>query len=177
MGGSGSGRSQGKYAVEDCFDLSISELARRGFHTEPDWRRFKHWPAGWDEPPFILFYWFDEADNGMRLLLDEPHQYIKLNCTYPHLGGQRWWFNCPSCDRRCSKLYLPPRDRIFLCRICHDLTYRSCQQSHSADIAFALIAAQNGCSIKDARRAVAKRLEGENKIDLLIKKLNNAKRK
>jgi len=64
---------------------------------------------------------------------------IRLQTTRPHLGGVRWWFTCPlisngvACERRMAKLYLPPRDRLFGCRTCHDLTYRSCQQAHQTE--------------------------------------------
>ncbi len=51
----------------------------------------------------------------------------------------RWWFACPlvvngrACGRRVRMLYLPPNGRYFGCRGCHDLTYRSCQESHQYD--------------------------------------------
>src|SRR5262249_5496514 len=57
--------------------------------------------------------------------------------TRPHLGGLRWWFVCPlivrgrECWRRCGKLYL--HGRYFGCRLCQDLTYRSCQEAHQEE--------------------------------------------
>lgn len=41
--------------------------------------------------------------------------------------GMRAWFCCPSCKKRCSRLYM--RSGVFGCRVCHDLTYTSCQIS------------------------------------------------
>ncbi len=41
--------------------------------------------------------------------------------------GKRWCFICPACRRRARKLYLAPASRFFRCRVCSDLTYRSCQ--------------------------------------------------
>lgn len=48
---------------------------------------------------------------------------IHLTSTKPHLGGKRWWFTCPDCNRRCGVLYL--EWGTFACRLCHDLTYES----------------------------------------------------
>ncbi len=70
---------------------------------------------------------------------------VRLTTTYPHLGGERWWFTCPlivngvACNRRVSKLFLPPGARYFGCRKCHGLTYRSCQEAHQAERLFARI--------------------------------------
>jgi hypothetical protein len=41
--------------------------------------------------------------------------------------GERLWFACPRCHKLAGKLYLPPGANAFLCRTCHDLTYRSRQ--------------------------------------------------
>ncbi|WP_145244120.1 hypothetical protein [Urbifossiella limnaea] len=60
---------------------------------------------------------------------------VSLVTTACHLGGRRWWFQCPlvrggtPCRRRVRKLFLV--GRYFGCRGCHDLTYRSRQQSDS----------------------------------------------
>jgi hypothetical protein len=62
---------------------------------------------------------------------------VRLTTTPLAWGGRRWWFLCPlsvngrSCGRRAGNLYSPPGARYFGCRRCHDLTYRSCQASHT----------------------------------------------
>ena len=56
---------------------------------------------------------------------------IRLRATRPHYGGRRWWFECPACGRRCFKMCLPPGARVFACRGCYDLTYRSAQEADS----------------------------------------------
>jgi hypothetical protein len=43
-----------------------------------------------------------------------------------YLGGYRWFFLCPKCKKRSSKLFLPPlwaknRERLYACKICHRL--------------------------------------------------------
>jgi len=45
------------------------------------------------------------------------------------LGGHRWFFKCPKCSSRVSKLFLPPNgstpDKRYLCKACHNLKNRS----------------------------------------------------
>lgn len=67
---------------------------------------------------------------------------VRMVTTPAAFGGVRWWFTCPlarggvACGRRTGKLYLPPHARLFGCRTCHELTYRSAQQSHKAERLF-----------------------------------------
>jgi hypothetical protein len=56
-----------------------------------------------------------------------------VTTTRPTFGGRRFWFRCPiardgvHCRRRTGCLYLPPRQSVFGCRLCHGLTYQSSQ--------------------------------------------------
>lgn len=52
-----------------------------------------------------------------------------LQATTPHFTGQRWWFSCPRCGRRCRILYRMPYAARFACRLCLGLRYRSQQRS------------------------------------------------
>lgn len=67
---------------------------------------------------------------------------LRLVVTRPPLGGTRWWWCCPlavdgrPCGRRVQKLYLPPSARVFGCRSCHRLTYRSSQEHDKGVDAF-----------------------------------------
>lgn len=55
----------------------------------------------------------------------EPvEQLIRLDITTPRYGGERRWWLCPRCGRRCAVLYGGPR---FWCRLCHNLTYKTAQ--------------------------------------------------
>lgn len=48
-----------------------------------------------------------------------------------HAGGVRRFFACPACERYCRQLYAPLRGDPFLCRLCHALTYASCQATRA----------------------------------------------
>src|SRR5262249_906322 len=75
---------------------------------------------------------------------------VRLSATQPPLGGLRWWFLCPltvsgrPCNRRVAVLHLPPDGRYFACRHCHQLTYRSCQESHKYDNHYRWLAPEMG---------------------------------
>ncbi len=53
-------------------------------------------------------------------------QTIAVLTTRPHFGGLRYWFKC-GCGRRVGRLYLPQEQRVFKCRHCFRITYRSAQ--------------------------------------------------
>lgn len=46
-------------------------------------------------------------------------------------GGWRWWWECPTCKRRCAVIY-PLGDRKPGCRICMGLVYRTQAQTRQA---------------------------------------------
>jgi hypothetical protein len=54
---------------------------------------------------------------------------VALVETYPFNQVARWWFQCPTCQRRCRCLYKPPASRRFACRKCHDLSYNAQQEA------------------------------------------------
>ena len=77
----------------------------------------------WDLKASHLTLHYSSARTG------EPvHDRIRLAVTVPTGGGIRWWFQC-SCGRRCAKLYLPPGETGFRCRLCHRLTYATQRMS------------------------------------------------
>jgi hypothetical protein len=49
---------------------------------------------------------------------------VRWEVTTPRYGGWRYWWLCPKCGRRCATLY---GGRLFLCRVCHGLTYETAQ--------------------------------------------------
>jgi len=57
-------------------------------------------------------------------------QVVQLLPWVPRFGGRGWWMLCPSCSRRCRKLFRPPRaddgqNVEFRCRHCWHLVYAS----------------------------------------------------
>ena len=59
---------------------------------------------------------------------DQTFEYTSINNYY---GGYRWFFLCPRCKARSSKLFLPPSDRLdaeqrYLCKNCHKLVNECC---------------------------------------------------
>ena len=71
---------------------------------------------------FSATYEIDHENSCVRLT-GRVEATIALTTTVLHSGGLRWWFVCPRCDRRAAKLYLPPGEQQFGCRMCYDLVY------------------------------------------------------
>jgi hypothetical protein len=88
---------------------------------------------------------------------------IPLTYMTQNYGGFRWWFLCPIsnegvlCNRRTSRLYLPPCEKYFGCRKCHDLTYMSCQESHKNTI-FAQLAKESGMTKREVITSIRESL-------------------
>lgn len=53
---------------------------------------------------------------------EEKNYTVPLERTSCHYGGCRVWFLCPCCHKRVAKIY---GGKIFACRHCHDLAYKS----------------------------------------------------
>jgi hypothetical protein len=145
MGGFGSGRwgwHSKKTTVEDCKTLDLHQLAREGSFVAGRIASLR-WLRGEQETGsigyavrsrgdgllLVLSYHWSRADGeGQSIELSIP-----LETTRPRFGGLRWWGRCPlavsgvACRRRVAKLYLPPGERYFGCRVCHGLTYHSAQ--------------------------------------------------
>jgi hypothetical protein len=77
---------------------------------------------------YVLALSYIAGPAGKPALVKEA---ITLMPTQPYFGGRRWWFQCSGCKARVRKLFLPPHASRFRCRWCHQLSYRSCQESHT----------------------------------------------
>jgi len=137
--GSGSGlRAKRKIQVEECRVMSIPQLVKRYLLDDLPCSASVVWP----DTSFSVHYRMKSLDEdtliaGLRYEIwmgqsvEKQDYIIRLRATRPNYGGRRWWFECPACGRRCFKMYLPPGARIFACRGCYDLTYRSAQEANS----------------------------------------------
>jgi hypothetical protein len=169
MGGLGSGnryqwrRLSKKTTVEECLSLDARRWQREGIlaagvRSTRTWR-WTYRAGG----AFAVSYEVDTQDPARPVVRlsyswawvstkeQESASYpVELTTTKPPHSGVRWWFLCPlvlrgvPCGRRVGKLYLPPLDRYFGCRRCHDLTYRSCQTSSKPSALFRRLAAEAG---------------------------------
>src|SRR5919112_1758092 len=159
MGGYGSGRwnqHTKKRTVEDCWVLDLADILLG--NPDPDL------PCGvlqvirinGNEFPMPIHYVFVEEEGpyldityprGTRYAQEQVKERLTLS-TRPNYGGARGYFSCPytnegeSCGNRVRMLYLPPEERHFGCRECHELTYESSQQSHKYDSLYALFAGE-----------------------------------
>ncbi len=177
MGGPGSGnrfyRHGKKDVVEDCLALDANVWRREGA-LRAGVRAFG--TCNWSYPGgggFTVNFRVDTLDPSrpaMRLSYswvwkatkrqDSADYLVRLTTTRPRFGGLRWWFVCPlvangvPCGRRAGKLYLPPGGRYFGCRLCHGLTYTSCQESHKYDAAFRRLARDTGFDFETVKRVM-----------------------
>ncbi len=169
MGGFGSGlhshSGRTKSTVEQSLTLSISDWTREGLLQKG---ARKQGAQRWTDRKGDLFT-VDldvdarDADQATVTLsysyiivssdVEQSEEYqVDLTTTRPNFGGLRWWFICPlsehnfPCQRRVTKLHLPPSARYFGCRHCHNLTYRSCRESRKYDAAFKELACLFGQS-------------------------------
>jgi hypothetical protein len=163
MGGYGSGRPKQKVVVEDCHALDLGVLERDGAFAP--WRSGRYrWLVGERETGSIGYRIEQRQGDRQWLVLDyawgEAKEHVvipvALETTSPHFGGIRWWGRCPlivngvACNRRVRKLYL--RGRYFGCRRCHNLTYKSCQESHQLDWLYASLAGKLGVPMREVKR-------------------------
>lgn len=147
MGGLGSGsyhRFDSRDCVEDCLGLDVRSWRRDGWlesgtsFTTTWWRRNREessigvrvlGDAGAERARAVELS-YSRGPEGRK---EDVSYAVPLSWTPCNFGGWRPWFVCPgvvegvSCGRRVAKLYL--KGRYFLCRHCHDLTYKSRQET------------------------------------------------
>jgi hypothetical protein len=153
VGSLGSGqRWSKKDVVEDRYSIDTARLKQWNLLVPGitdragsfEWRR-----GGENKPSSSVSYFISVGPTvgTLRLMYSTKSENTSLDYTIPlvttpcHMGGVRWWFICPlsrngsACARRVRKLYLS--GRYFGCRRCHNLTYRSNQESDSRVYALA----------------------------------------
>lgn len=131
MGGVGSGRYcrwSDTTTVEEVKRVDIRFMRRRGL-LRPNSFGTLSWTRGGEQCGFISYEAYHD-----HLILDyrfrcgggewEPvRQAVYFDRTPCRYGGDRLWFICPSCRRRCEVLCLA--DKWPACRKCYRLPYQS----------------------------------------------------
>lgn len=129
MGGWGSGRWQrnGKSTAEGALPLDIRKLKQAKVLTPG--RTFSwQWSTGGNVHASIGAVAYQD-----HLMLRYSHRgesveqkvsYTWTSCNY---GGERIWFSCPFCGRRCAVIY--GAGKYFACRSCYPLVYKTCNES------------------------------------------------
>lgn len=136
MGGFGSGRHGGGRCTDDLRPLDVRKINRTGLLTPGRWFNWQ-WTCN-DEVTATISV---RVETG-RVVLDyrsqthhhnggqwEPMNYaVDFDWTTCGFGGRRVWWRCPvvGCGRRVAVLY---GGRVFACRQCHRLAYRSQRES------------------------------------------------
>jgi len=127
-------RVREKNSTDDYRALDVRTMQRDGLFAGP-WRGNWRWYRNGKE---IASVGIETCRDHIQLRYQsrsgdgEPvqHDYlVSVTWTPCHLGGERPWFNCPTCNKRVAKLY---GGSVFTCRHCMRLNYR-CQQISKRD--------------------------------------------
>ncbi len=132
MGGWGSGSyyriGSGKGVAESSLPLDIRKLKRQGL-LFPGSSIESLWSTGGNVHSTIGAIAYKDY-----LLLRYTHKKIedieqKIYFTYTpcNYGGERIWFRCPFCGRRCAVVY--SCGKYFACRVCGNLTYQTSNET------------------------------------------------
>ena len=117
MGGIGSGwhgKRGGRLTTDDYLFIDINHFKREGLLTNTS---FFSWQ--WVHRCKVL----DSINVTVKadsIIIDD--QDILIEWWRCPLGGKRPWFHCPSCKRRCCKLY-KANTSLFACKTCLNLVF------------------------------------------------------
>ena len=139
MGGYGSGgwNATGRRATDNAWRLDVNGLNKAGALT-PGWVGGWQWLRDGEQVANIRVC---AVEGGVRLVYrsrsygdewTEHDGHVAISWEPCRFGGQRPYFNCPTCWRRVLALYGVER---YLCRTCKNLSYPS-QREGPIDRAF-----------------------------------------
>lgn len=121
----GAGRPGREVKIEDCLRLSVSGLKRQGVLGTP-WVGQWAWPSNRPGKAQSVVE-MRTTTHSVQLSYDSHgrsvRQAVVLAQVPNNFGGFRTYLTCPKCSSRRREVYF--LDGLFLCRVCHDLPYRS----------------------------------------------------
>lgn len=142
MGGYGSNRWSWAYTrleTDGLLCLDVRWLQRQGYISAP-LGRVRTTVVSWASPEQVVGAIMVRVygDGTDAVLLDycleggdgccvPVREWVRLDRTPCHYGGERVWFLCPGCGTRRAILYCVAGR--FHCRACHDLAYSSTRES------------------------------------------------
>jgi hypothetical protein len=152
MGGFGSGRKHypTKTTVENCHKVDANNFAKWQYFQPGVRSGIVRWSQGVscgvhtnidDKPASCVFEY-----NGREVR-------VHLSWYRPGYGGRRYLFLCPQCRRRMRTLFFKGCE--IACRICHGLTYKSCNKSDHLDGLCKYMALAMKVPVKEAKQALA----------------------
>ena len=120
-------RTREHHTTDDTLPLDIRVL-QRSAQLRGNWSRSVHWTNGYSKSSVGLtihdgdFVTISYADgNG-----GSHFETLDITWTRPNFGGERPWWTCPRCSRRCAIVYALGSNP-FVCRFCASLTYVTAQ--------------------------------------------------
>lgn len=131
MGGHGSGRYcrwSSTTTIEEVKRIDIRYLRRQGM-LRSNWMGSLNWTCGGESAGDIRYACYaDRIVFNYRYRSGgrdwEPVEVTTYFDRTPcHIGGERLWFRCPACHRRCEVLCL--NGKYPACRKCYRLPYRT----------------------------------------------------
>ena len=130
MGGPGSGnRWRSSSSTCEAYKRIDLRFLRKQNWLNPGQRYSLSWSCG-DQPSGNINYWaysghlkleYRSRNHG-DVEWQDVEQHVPFDFTRLKFGGQRQWFQCPRCYRRCLVLYGGAR---FYCRKCQRLKYKT----------------------------------------------------
>lgn len=125
----GAGRPAHKVTAESVQRIEVRRWSRAGnfngnFHFSCGWNRGGE-PSGsisvcTSQDSAVLSYRIKDLYSNEW---SDKRQFVAVVSTPCKYGGNRKWFQCPTCNRRCEVLYL--RTSRFACRHCQKIAYTS----------------------------------------------------
>lgn len=121
-------RIEHKPTIEEKIAISVFDLKKASAEDH------KKLPRYWFMSNGIAFNWVRDTaahDSYIELIHRGPRNtqstfnLATTPCTY---GGERWWLECPRCNRRVTKLY--KENDNFECRTCLGLEYSSHRRNY-----------------------------------------------